>query len=95
MPGTELITVIVAVVGTIASAFATWVRARAYVQVRRAQEEARRDIVRVLAPSSRFMDLDGHSVIVDVGSGSDTPLRAADAAAPPPAPLPPSRTESL
>lgn len=45
MPGTELITVIVAVVGTIASAFATWVRARAYVEVRRAQEEARRDSV--------------------------------------------------
>jgi hypothetical protein len=91
MPVTELITVIAAVVGTIASAFATWVKARAYVQVRRAQEEARRDIVRALAPGSRFMDLDGHNVIVDVGNGSDAPPRAAGAAGPPPA----SRAESL
>ena len=71
MSGAALITVIVTVVGTVASAFATWVRARAYVQVRRAQEEARRDMVRVLAPGSRFMDLDGHNVIVDIGTGHD------------------------
>ena len=72
MSGAALITVIVTVVGTVASAFATWVRARAYVQVRKAQEEARRDMVRVLAPGSHFMDLDGHSIIVDVGTSRDT-----------------------
>ena len=71
MSGTALITVIVTAVGTIASAFATWVRTRAYVRVHRAQEEARRDMVRVLTPGSRFMDLDGHSIIVDVGDGGN------------------------
>jgi hypothetical protein len=95
MSGTELITLIVAVVGTIASAFATWVKARAYVQVRRAQEEARRDMVRDLGAGSRFMDLDGHNVIVDVGGGTSATPHARDADAPPPGAPAPSQAESL
>lgn len=95
MSGTELITLIVAVVGTIASAFATWVKARAYVQVRRAQEEARRDMVRDLAPGSRFMDLDGRNVIVDVGGGASAAPHARDSDAPPAGAPAPSQAESL
>jgi hypothetical protein len=69
-----LIAACATVSGTFAGVITTWLRIRGRVQLRRAQADARKEVVRALIPGSRFVETDQH-VIIEVGQcGLDRPV---------------------
>ncbi|WP_165495024.1 hypothetical protein [Actinomadura roseirufa] len=58
--------------GIAAGLVGTWLRGRTLERLHQTRVKGRSEVVRILAPGSRLIDLDGGAVLIEVGHGTDS-----------------------